>query len=281
MHDQAAPPPDDDTDRLWAGPQAVLARYGEGGDARRGWEGPSIYSFRRPAIDWYEYALDHLAWSGAEAVLDAGCGGGAYLPHLARRLASSGRLVGLDLVPAMIRTAHERAPAAHLLTGDVQALPFADRSFDVVLSAHMLYHVPDIPAATAEFRRVPRPTGVLAIIIGGARDQRELDELFLAAGGAFPLGRYSDRFTADNADQYLDGVFERIERRQANPELVITDPEALITYFSSMRTVAEAALRPGITWQSFCREVRRVAGGVIARDGAFRVAEEIVMLLCR
>ena len=280
MPDQS-PQPDRtvDTDRLWAHPEAVLARYGEQGEARR--EGPSVWEFRRPAIDWYGYALDNLQWSSGEAVLDAGCGAGAYLPHILKRLGPHGRLVGLDFTRAALRIAKRQAPAAHVLAGDVQSLPLADASFDVVLSAHMLYHVPDIRAAAAEFRRVVRPGGVLAIVIGSARDKQELDDLFVAAGGAFPLSRYSERFSADNAHEYLGGIFTQLERRVAYPELVITDPEAVVNYFLSQRTVAEAALKPRVTWASFRQEARRLVADIIEREGAFRVSEEICMILCR
>ena len=39
------------------------------------------------------------------------------------------------------------------------ALPFPDASFDVLTARHMLYHVPSVPAALAEFRRVLKPGG--------------------------------------------------------------------------------------------------------------------------
>jgi hypothetical protein len=141
--------------------------------------------------------------------------------------------------------------------------------------------VPDVRAAISEFRRVLRPQGALAIIVGSARDQRELDELFLAAGGAFPLQRYSDRFTADNAGGYLEGIFPRVERVVARPELVVPDPEALAGSFVSLRSLAEPALKPAVSWEAFLNEVRRVAAAEIARTGAFRISEEICMLICR
>lgn len=267
------------TDRLWTHPEAVRARYGAHGDALQ--DGPSVYAFRQPAIDWIGYLLDSLALSGGEVVLDAGCGRGAYLPHIAQRLGTGGRLVGLDFSPHMIRLAMMQTPAVQVLVGDVQSLPFADASFDVVLSAHMLYHVPDIRAALSEFRRVLRPAGMLAIIVGSARDERELDALFVAAGGAFPLGRYTDRFTADNAPAYLDGIFSRVERQMVCPTLVITDPTALTTYFASLRTIAEAALRPGVTWEAFVRALERMAIAAIAREGAVRVSEELAIIMCQ
>jgi SAM-dependent methyltransferase len=187
----------------------------------------------------------------------------------------------LDFTRYALQRAREQGAGAELLEGDVQALPFAAGSFDLVLSAHMLYHVPDIRAAAKEFRRVLRPQGTLAIIIGSARDQRELDELFLAAGGAFPLQRYSDRFTADNAPQYLAGTFTRVEGVEVHPQLVIPDAEALVACFESLRSLAEPALTPGVSWESFCDEVRHIADEEIARAGAFHVSEEIAMLVCR
>ena len=43
--------------------------------------------------------------------------------------------------------------------GDAAALPFSDAAFDVVTARHMLYHVPDVAAVLAEFRRVLKPGG--------------------------------------------------------------------------------------------------------------------------
>ncbi|MBI2761833.1 MAG: methyltransferase domain-containing protein [Chloroflexi bacterium] len=279
MHgERSTPPESDETDRLWVQPDAVLGRYGEQGYARQ--DGPSIYSFRQPPLD-PGYAMDNLAWSGTEIVLDAGCGTGAYLPHIVRHLGPRGRVVGLDFTLAQLRMAREQEPAAVFLMGDVQLLPFADDSFDVALSAHMLYHVSDIRAAIREFRRVLRPSGVLAIIVGSARDQEELDGLFIAAGGALPLARYSNLFSSDNTPLYLDGIFRSVDLRVVTPQLVITDPEAVTTYFRSMRVMAEASLRPDVTWESMIVEARRIAAEVTAREGAFRVSEEIAMFLCR
>jgi len=47
---------------------------------------------------------------------------------------------------------------------DVQAIPYNDASFDVVIANHMLYHVPDLPKALAEIRRVLRPGGLLHVL---------------------------------------------------------------------------------------------------------------------
>jgi SAM-dependent methyltransferase len=214
-------------------------------------------------------------------VLDAGCGHGAYLPYLVQRVAEGGRVVGLDFGAGTLAAARAVGAGATLVRGDVQALPLADDSVDLVVSAHMLYHVPEIRQAMREFRRVLRPGGALAIIIDGERDSAELGELYLAAGGAERFADITDRFHADNARDYLDGIFDEIADLVEEPELVITEARSLVAAFDSLRSAAEPALRPGLAWGEFLEAVDRLASETIEREGAFVVREEKHLLVCR
>jgi SAM-dependent methyltransferase len=102
-------------------------------------------------------------------VLEVGCGPG----HLSIRLARHHRLevTGLDLDPAMIararanthrsETGDQRRP--EFLVGDVAALAFPNRSFDLVVSTLSMHHWADPAAALAEIGRVLRP-GARALI---------------------------------------------------------------------------------------------------------------------
>jgi ubiquinone/menaquinone biosynthesis C-methylase UbiE len=97
-------------------------------------------------------------------VLDVGCGPG----HLANRLANDHGLevTGMDLDPAMIERARvnakhsvpaERRPT--FVVGSVDALPFADRSFDLVVSTLSMHHWADAATGQTEINRVLRPGG--------------------------------------------------------------------------------------------------------------------------
>jgi SAM-dependent methyltransferase len=106
-------------------------------------------------------------------ILDTGCGTGGNLVHLA----PLGRVVGVDLVAEATAGCRKRGvPAAR---GGVLALPFPDRSFDVVTSFDVIYHawVPDDSAAVAEMARVIRPGGLLLVrvpalsVLWGAHDE--------------------------------------------------------------------------------------------------------------
>ena len=90
-------------------------------------------------------------------VLEVGCGRGVALPPLAE-LCRPSRLVGLDVDETLLSAARERLAErgihAELVCGDVRALPFEDRSFDVVVDFGTCYHVASPDRALSEIARV-------------------------------------------------------------------------------------------------------------------------------
>lgn len=101
-----------------------------------------------------------------ERVLDLGCGCGLDVFVAAQQVGPSGRAVGVDLTPAMLELARPFASdhgQVELVEGSVERLPFADRSFDLVISNGALNLVPDKRAAYREAHRVLAPGGVLAV----------------------------------------------------------------------------------------------------------------------
>lgn len=95
---------------------------------------------------------------GALDLLDAGCGTGGNSAHLRRY----GSVTGIDFAADALRFARQR-PGLRLARASVESLPFADASFDLVLSNDVLCHlgVASDAAAVREFARVLRPNGVL------------------------------------------------------------------------------------------------------------------------
>jgi SAM-dependent methyltransferase len=92
-------------------------------------------------------------------VLDLGAGIGLNVPTIARVMAGVS-IVAADYVEAMIRSAPETATR---IVMDAASLGFADDSFDAVVMAFMLFHVPDPIRALREARRCLRPGGTLAV----------------------------------------------------------------------------------------------------------------------
>jgi len=99
--------------------------------------------------------------------LDCGCGTGFLSLELAGR---GHRVTGVDFAPAMVARARSKAAAQGLVVrfeeADAEQLPFAPKSFDLVISRHVLWTLPHPEAAIDEWIRVLRPGGRLAIVDG-------------------------------------------------------------------------------------------------------------------
>jgi SAM-dependent methyltransferase len=100
--------------------------------------------------------------SGGPPVLDAGCGTGGFLLRL-RRARPGVRAAGLEFRPEAAARARAKA-GVPVAVGSVNAVPFADAAFGGVVSLDVLCHAAAEPErALAEFRRVLRPGGQLAL----------------------------------------------------------------------------------------------------------------------
>jgi ubiquinone/menaquinone biosynthesis C-methylase UbiE len=111
-----------------------------------------------------------------DKVLDVACGRGAVLVPAARVVGTTGRVLGVDLSPEMVRLAGRRVTDCGLLAEtavmDAERLDLPDASFDVVLCAFGVFFLPEPERAATEFRRVLAPGGTVAVSTWGAEDPR-------------------------------------------------------------------------------------------------------------
>ena len=239
---------------------------------------PSIYQLRKPdGVDDLDRFFDeHLPLPRRGRVLDAGCGPGLYVP--AARAHTEGTLVALDIAHGRLLLVSD----AERVAGDVQALPFPDDCFDVVLAMHMLYHVPDIPGGVAEIRRVLAPGGVLYAFTNSERAQWELNELFLRSGGADDSAFGDARFSNESGGPLLRTAFADVTLLEMTDSwLEVTDAECIVDELQRLRYMLEAGLQPGVRWDDMIDAARRDAQAVIDREGAFRMSENHGLFTCR
>jgi SAM-dependent methyltransferase len=110
----------------------------------------------------------HARLAAGETVLDLGSGAGVDVLLAAQQVGPSGRAIGVDMTPEMLSRAWDNAARSGLRNvdfrlGDLEALPVADASVDVVLSNCVINLVPDKSRAFAELFRVLRPGGRFVI----------------------------------------------------------------------------------------------------------------------
>ncbi len=247
----------------------------------------SIYAYQRSGIDVATAVIDVASLGGHETVADIGCGNGRYLAELARR-GHGGRLLGADLSAGMLRAARNAVMSATqregqragLVAGDAAALPVADDVADVTLAPHMLYHVPDRPAAVREFRRITRPGGQVLVVLnatGHLAEFRDIVDCAAADIGVRVRGTWVEERTdaaglnLDSGARLLAQVFGTVQRHDFVGELVVPGPPPVLDYVASMRSTQLLA-RPA-----------ELVEAVAARlpDGQLTIRTHCGVLACR
>lgn len=109
-------------------------------------------------------------------VLDIACGTGEPAISLASILPGNGGVVGVDISPAPLKIAAERATQRSLTNvifqqADAHALPFPDNSFDRITSRLGVMFFADLPRALSEMRRVLKTAGKAILLVWGPMDQ--------------------------------------------------------------------------------------------------------------
>ncbi|MEX0873813.1 MAG: methyltransferase domain-containing protein [Actinomycetota bacterium] len=136
-------------------PRFAMGLDAEELDPRTGYaaSAPGYDQVANPLIEAEHPIVARLVAHGpAGRALDAACGTGRHAKHLS----SKHETYGVDASPEMLAVARQTAPNATFETGDLEALPFADGHFDVVVCALALCHLADLTAAVGEIGRVAR-----------------------------------------------------------------------------------------------------------------------------
>ena len=133
--------------------------------------------FTRTAAVFADYALGQraaeaerllrlVAPTGNERALDVACGPGTLARIFAPRVRC---IAGLDLTPAMLERARKDAAENHIenfyaLRGNALGMPFADATFDIVVTSYSIHHLPDAVAAVREIARIVKRGGKFGLL---------------------------------------------------------------------------------------------------------------------
>lgn len=237
-----------------------------------------------PAVDIWDWFFDiALSESPAEAkVLEVGTGRGDVWQRNAARIPGGWQITLTDLSAGMIEDNKKHlAETARRMTYDVldvQNIPFADDSFDVIFANFMLYHVPDLVRGLAELRRVLKPGGVLFAMTNGANHMRELYEFSALVDPSIdPAAIFSHRsFSSQNGKAALEAAFAEVRYHAFESALVVDAAQPIIDYVWSMMTI------PGETFVGEKEaSLRTQLEERIAAEGHIRIEKESGLFIAR
>ncbi len=184
--------------------------------------------------DIHERVIESLDPQPGRRWLDLACGTGAIAERAAERGAD---VTGLDLAPALIETAKERAAEQGLeidyVVGDCEALEFPDATFDRVSSTCGIMFAPDHEASARELARVTAPGGKVAL--ANWTPEGGLGRMFKMMAPFQPAPPPSSPFDwgrADRVQELLGDAFELEIEEHVSP-MRISSGEEYWQLFSS------------------------------------------------
>ena len=219
-----------------------------------------------------DWVIGHVELRAGDRVGDVGCGPGLYVRRL-HQLNVDVTVVALDQSPGMVRD------AGGGIAGDVQALPFAAASFDVLLAAHFLYHVADIPAAVAELRGALCPDGTLLVVTNGVAHHRRIPELIASGAGIEHVAKPGHRFDLVNGRAPLEREFGSVAVDVVRSRIVLEDPEPIVRFVDSCEDFYAPKLP--VEWPELLERVRAEVAAEIAERGTFEMDAESGVFVCR
>lgn len=131
----------------------------------------------------YHYVLDYLNLGTTDVLLDIGCGSGMF-SDLAYQ--TGAQVTGIDATEPLIALAKERNSAINFLTGEMEELPFANESFNIVCGFNSFQYAANVKNALTEAKRVLKPGGKLVVMIWGNKEDCEAASYLKAVGSLLP-----------------------------------------------------------------------------------------------
>jgi SAM-dependent methyltransferase len=231
--------------------------------------------------------LERIGVESGSDVLDVGTGSGGNIAIPAAILGA--KVVGLDVTPELFEHARRRADEAGVeiewVEGDAQELPFADASFDRVISTFGAMFAPDHHRAAAELVRVCRPGGRVAMTTWAS--EGFIGDIFKQMGAfAPPPPPGVQPPVLWGVDAHIDETFgaagatPRIERETVDflfPTLDAT-VRRYVEDFGPF-VMARAALEPQGRWDEFqAAFANLVERSNVATDGSVRISAEYLLI---
>jgi SAM-dependent methyltransferase len=245
----------------------------------------AIYAYAEKAAD-PRWRTSMIPWDGTQVVADVGCGNGFDL----RQIVPQGRCrhaIGIDLSAGMLRSLADLRQSGRLslVQADAQRLPLPDRSVDVTMAMHMLYHVPDVSAAIGELRRITKPGGIVLASTNSPGHLAEIGALVDAAVrrqlGGPARTMPADSFTTQTGTALLSQEFADVTLRTLDVPLSIPSAQPVVTYVASIREPTLAAVREPLDFDVVLDDIAMTVERAIQANGSFRATSHMGVFICR
>ena len=237
---------------------------------------------------WQPWVFDHMKLMPNSRVLECGCGPGWLWRENVDRIPKGCHIILTDLSEGMVAEAEAAlTDSGHhfdFKSVDIQELPFADDSFDVVVANHMLYHVPDFDMALKEIKRVLKDNGRFLAATNGNNHMLEITrigwELFPDESAQLANTRlkrdekFSLSFRLENGGELLEPYFSQVDLNYYEDGLDVTEVPPLVAYILS--TISSKVLTDEIV-----AKLTAFLEGKLAQDGVIKITKDSCLFVAK
>ncbi len=244
--------------------------------AGRGWGARALewaYLFEPYARPANEVVLDRLGVAAGTRFCDVACGAG-LAAHTAHRRGAS--VSGLDASHALVDIATARTPEGSFHVGDMNALPFADDSFDVVTSFNGIWK--GCEAALGEVHRVLADHGSFGMTFWGAPERMGLLPYFVKIYELSPPSHQAATTELGDTRRVAEEMLRStgfVVHDHGTVEVVNEWPDVA----TAVRALAAAGpavpVIEAVGYESFCQELREVIAPLSTTSGGVRITSEL------
>jgi ubiquinone/menaquinone biosynthesis C-methylase UbiE len=192
---------------------------------------------------WPLWVFDQIDKIKHAKVLELGSGNGLLWMANANRIPLDWDITVSDFSEGMLNAARKNLSSIdnHIQfeTVDAEKIDYPDDTFDIVIANHMLYHLSNRREALSQIKRVMKQNGTFYATTIGMNNMLEMKQLVkeFDAHSNYDqmLGTLESKFSMDNGQEQLNGVFEDVKLIRYENSLHVNEPEALVNYVLSLK----------------------------------------------
>ena len=204
------------------------------------------------------WITSHYRIRDGASVLELGCGTGDMWANQAEVINRCSRFILSDFSEGMLNKAKEtlqNQAGIEYRQIDIQDIPFADHTFDVVIANMMLYHVPDLQKGLREVGRVLKEDGTFYCATYG---EHGMMEYICSLFADYQVQNHTnDHFTLQNGEMKLKSVFSDVQRFLYEDSLQVTHVDDMVDYIYSLAGMTDLRKLPRSDVKSVLEKNRR------------------------
>ena len=188
------------------------------------------------------WIFDQLDLPDDARILEIGCGSGTLWAENTTRIPKGWQITLTDASPGMICEAQQRLSGSRSFrfqVANAQELPFSDESFDAVIAAHMLFHVPDRNKVFSEIVRILRDGGHLYAVTNAIKHMHGMVAMLRVLDPEWShesINTDLPTFNLQNGAEQLSAWFNKVALLGYEDSLAVTEVKPLVDYLlSTMR----------------------------------------------